>query len=146
VARFSHSVEVGQPPDAVFPWLLEQDKVPRWMSHVDEYRQLGDGPLSSGSRLHQTIELSGSRVSFELDVLRYEPPRAAEARFETNGVEVVNLYALEPSGTGTRLTMSMDAKPTKLSARMLIPVVQPRLERKLTEDLERLRGLLAEAA
>ena len=53
-----------------------------------------------------------------------------------------NLYALEPSGTGTRLTMSMDAKPTKLSARVLIPVVQPRLERKLTEDLERMRALL----
>jgi hypothetical protein len=26
---------------------------------------------------------------------------------------------------------------------MLIPVVQPRLERKLTEDLDRLRALLA---
>jgi uncharacterized protein YndB with AHSA1/START domain len=142
MARFSQSIEVGRPPEDVFPWLLEQDKVPRWMSHVDEYRQLSDGPLSEGSRLHQTIELSGSRVSFELEVLRYEPPSAAEARFETNGVEVVNLYALETSGVGTRLTMSMDAKPTKLSARMLIPVVQPRLERKLTEDLERLRALL----
>jgi len=142
VARFSHSIEVGRPPDAVFPWLLEQDKVPRWMSHVEEYRQLDDGPLTAGSRLRQTIELSSSRVSFELEVLRYEPPRAAEARFETNGVEIVNLYALEAAGAGTRLTMSMDAKPTKFSARMLIPVVQPRLERKLTEDLERLRALL----
>jgi uncharacterized membrane protein len=142
VARFSHSVDVAQPPDAVFPWLLEQDKVPRWMSHVEEYQQLDGAPLSTGSRLRQTIELSGSRVSFELEVLRYDPPRAAEARFETNGVEVVNLYALEAAGAGTRLTMSMDAKPTKFSARMLIPVVQPRLERKLTEDLERLRALL----
>ena len=33
-----------------------------------------------------------------------------------------------------------------VTARLLLPVVQPRLERKLTEDLERLRGLLAEAA
>jgi uncharacterized protein YndB with AHSA1/START domain len=142
MARFSYTVEVTQPPDAVFPWLLEEDKVPRWMSHVDEYRQLADGPLVAGSRLRQTIELSGSRVTFELEILRYEPPRSAEARFDTNGVQVVNLYVLEPAGAGTRLTQSMDAKPTSFSARVLIPVVQPRLERKLTEDLERLRALL----
>jgi uncharacterized protein YndB with AHSA1/START domain len=142
VAKFSHSIEVGQPPEAVFPWLLEEDRVPRWMGNVETYELVGDGTLGAGSRLRQTIELSGSRVSFELEVLRYEPPRAAEARFSTNGVEVVNLYALEPAGAGTRLTQSMDAKPTSLGARMLIPVVQPRLERKLTEDLERLRTLL----
>jgi hypothetical protein len=74
--------------------------------------------------------------------VRYDPPRSAEARFDTNGVQVVNLYELEPAGAGTRLTQSMDAKPTSFGARVLIPVVQPRLERKLTEDLERLRALL----
>ena len=142
MARFSHSIEVVQPLEAVFPWLLEEDKVPRWMSHVEEYRQLGDGPLGVGSRLRQTIELSDSRVSFELEVLRYEPPREAEARFATNGVEVVNVYTCEPAGAGTRVTQAMDAKPTSLSARVLIPVVRPRLERKLTEDLERLRAVL----
>jgi uncharacterized membrane protein len=142
VARFSHSIEVSQPPHAVFPWLLEEDKVPRWMGHVESYRHLDDGPLRAGSRLRQTIDLSGSRVSFELEILRYEPPRSAQARFSTNGVEVVNLYALEIAGPGTRLTQSMDAKPTSFGARMLIPVVQPRLERKLRDDLERLRALL----
>ncbi|HEY7075012.1 MAG TPA: SRPBCC family protein [Solirubrobacteraceae bacterium] len=142
MARFSHSIEVGQPPESVFPWLLEEDMVPRWMGHVREYAHLAPGPVTRGSRLRQTIELHGSRVSFEIEVLRYDFPRAAEARFETNGVEVLNLYALDPAGGGTRLTQSMDAKPTKLSARMLIPVVQPRLERKLTDDLERLRALL----
>ena len=142
MARFSHSVEVAQPPDAVFPWLLEEDKVPRWMGNVESYELLGGGGLSAGSRLRQTIELSGSRVSFELEVLRYEPPREAEARFATNGVEVVNVYTCEPAGAGTRLTQSMDAKPGSLGARVLIPVVQPRLERKLTEDLERLKALL----
>jgi carbon monoxide dehydrogenase subunit G len=142
VAGFSHSIEVARPAHAVFPWLLEVDKVPRWMGHIEEYEQIGDGPLGTGSRLRQTIELSGSRVSFDLHVVRYEPPHAAEARFETNGVEVVNVYALEPAGAGTRLTQTMDAKPHGLAARMLIPVVQPRLQRKLAEDLERLRALL----
>ena len=63
--------------------------------------------------------------------------------FSTNGIEVVNAYALEATGGGTRLTQSVDAKPSGLTARMLVPIIQPRLEQKLTEDLERLRELCA---
>jgi len=142
VARFAHTIEVSQPPLVVFPWLLEENRVPHWTSHLEAYEHVGGGPIRQGSRVRQTIEVSGSNVSVEIEVVRYEPPRSAEARFSTNGVEIVNLYALEPAGAGTRLTQSMDARPTSLKARMLVPIVQPHLARKLTEDLERLRALL----
>ena len=55
----------------------------------------------------------------------------------------MNAYELAAAGAGTRLTQSVDAKPSGLTARMLIPVIQPRLEEKLTQDLERLRAQLA---
>ena len=41
------------------------------------------------------------------------------------------------------LTQTLEAKAGGLTGRMLIPVVQGRLEKKLTEDLERLREVLA---
>ena len=70
------------------------------------------------------------------------PARGAETRFETNGVKVTSGYTLTPNGGGTTLTQTMDAKASGLTARMLIPVVQGRLEKKLTQDLERLREVL----
>jgi len=142
VARFSHTVEISRPPEDVFPWLLEEDKVPRWTSHLDTYQAL-DGSLGPGSRVRQVLEVSGRRIDVELEITRYDPPRGAETRFATNGIEVVNAYSLEPSGAGTRLTQSLDAKPSGLTARMLVPVVQPRLEEKLMQDLERLRSELS---
>jgi len=142
VARFSHTVEISRPPEDVFPWLLEEDKVPRWTSHLDTYQAL-DGSLGPGSRVRQVLEVSGRRIDVELEITRYDPPRGAATRFATNGIEVVNAYSLEPSGAGTRLTQSLDAKPSGLTARMLVPVVQPRLEEKLTQDLERLRSELS---
>jgi uncharacterized protein YndB with AHSA1/START domain len=138
VASFSHTVEIPRPPEEVFPWLLEEDKVPRWTSHLETYRAL-DGALGTGSRVRQVLDVSGRRIDVELEITGYDPPRGAETRFSTNGIEVVNAYALEPSGAGTRLTQSVDAKPSGLTARMLVPIVQPRLEEKLTQDLERLR-------
>ena len=96
--------------------------------------------------MHQRLEVSGQTVDVDMEITRYEPPSGAESRFTTNGIDVVNVYALASDGGGTQLTQSLDAKAKGLTARLLLPVVQPRLERKLTEDLERLRGLLAEAA
>jgi uncharacterized protein YndB with AHSA1/START domain len=139
VARFSHTVEIPRPPEEVFPWLLEEDKVPRWTGSLQTYERLDDGALGPGSRVRQVLEVSGRRIDVELEITQYDPPRAAETRFSTNGIEVVNAYALEAAAGGSRLTQSVDAKPSGLSARLLVPVVQPRLEEKLTQDLERLR-------
>lgn len=141
MASFEHTVEIPRSPEEVFPWLLEQDKVPRWTGSLERYEQL-DGSLGKGSRVRQVLDVSGRTIDVELEITRYDPPRGAETRFETNGIKVVTAYALQPNGGGTRLTQSLEAKAGGLGARMLLPVVQPRLEHKLTEDLERLREVL----
>jgi carbon monoxide dehydrogenase subunit G len=140
VASFSHTVEIPQPPADVFPWLLEEEKVPQWTGNLQRYEQLGT--LATGSRVRQVLEVSGRTIDVEMEVTAYEPPSGAQTSFSTNGIEVVSSYALEAAGAGTRLTQSIEAKPSGFTARMLVPVVQPRLEEKLTQDLERLREQL----
>jgi uncharacterized protein YndB with AHSA1/START domain len=140
VASFSHTVEIPQPPAEVFPWLLEEDKVPKWTGSLQRYEQLG--ALGTGSRVRQVLEVSGRTIDVEMKVTTYEPPSGARTSFATNGIEVVSSYALEAAGAGTRLTQSVEAKPSGFTARMLVPVLQPRLEEKLTQDLERLRETL----
>jgi uncharacterized protein YndB with AHSA1/START domain len=139
VPSFSHSVELSQPPEAVFPWLLEEDKVPQWTSDLQSYSV--DGSLGRGAHVRQTLNVAGG-LKLDLEITEYDPPRGAETRFETNGVKVTSVYILERNGGGTKLTQTLDAKAGGLTARMLIPIVQGRLEKKLTEDLERLRGVL----
>jgi carbon monoxide dehydrogenase subunit G len=142
VASFSHSVDVPLPPAEVFPWLLEADKVPRWTGHLKRYERLDDGPLGHGSKVRQVLDVSGRTIDVTLEITGFQPPSGAQTRFSTNGIDVVNSYALEAVGAGSRLTQSVEAKPSGLAARMLVPVIQPRLEQKLTEDLERLRAEL----
>jgi uncharacterized protein YndB with AHSA1/START domain len=140
VPSFSHSVELAQPPEAVFPWLLEQDKVPRWTSDLARYE--ADAPLRRGAHVKQVLTLGGSELVLDLELTRYEPPRAVESHTETNGVKLTITYAIEPAGAGARVTQTVDAKASSLTARMLIPVVAGRLEKKVTTDLERLRTVV----
>jgi uncharacterized protein YndB with AHSA1/START domain len=144
VASFSHTVEIARPPADVFPWLLEADKVPRWTGHLERYERLDDGPLGRGSRVRQVLEVSGRRIDVQLEITAYDPPHGADTRFQSNGIDIISHYRLEANGAGTRLTQALEAKPTSLSARMIVPIVQPRLEQKLTEDLERLRETLSD--
>ncbi len=143
MASFAHTIEIPRPPAEVFPWLLEEDKVPQWTGHLQRYERLDGGTLGPGSRVRQVLEVSGRTIDVELEVTAYEPPSGAQTSFSTNGINVVSSYALEAAGAGTRLTQSLEAKAGGLTARMLLPVVQPRLEAKLTQDLDRLREQLS---
>ena len=136
---FSHSVYISKPPEEVFPWLLEEDKVPQWTSDLDRYDV--QGPLGEGTRVVQTLSVAGG-LKLDLEITRYDRPRGAESRFETNGIKLVTAYELASNGVGTRLTQTLDAKAGGITARMLIPVVQGRLEKKVATDLDRLKVVL----
>jgi hypothetical protein len=143
VASFSHTISVPKPPGEVFPWLLEEDKVPQWTTRLQAYEVLGGGAIGHGTRIRQVLTVSGQALNIELEIIRYDPPGFAESRFSTNGLEVETTYALRAAGAGTELTQTLEGKANGFKARLLVPVVQPKLEAKLTEDLERLRELLS---
>lgn len=143
MASFSHTVTVPEPPAEVFPWLLEEDKVPQWTSRLKAYEVHGDGAVGQGTRMHQVLTVGGQDLDIELEITRYDPPRFAESRFSTNGIDVTTTYALREAGGGTELTQTLEGTANGFKARLLLPVVQPKLEGKLTEDLERLRELLS---
>ena len=143
MASFHHTVTVPRPPDEVFPWLLDEDKVPQWTSRLEAYDVVGNGPIQRGTRIRQVLTVKGQQLDVEMEVTAYDPPRAAESRLSLQGVDIETVYSLTPVADGTELTQSLDGKATSFKARMLLPVVQPHLEGKVAGDLARLRELLS---
>jgi carbon monoxide dehydrogenase subunit G len=135
-------IVVARPPGDVFPWLFETDKVLQWTSGLEQYEVLGE--LGSGTRIRQTLEVSGTRRTFEEEILSFDPPSSAASRFTLEGIAVRSSFALAPDGGGSaRVARTVDAKAESFSARFLLPVVRSHLERKIEADLERLRELLS---
>ena len=104
-------VEIPRPPAEVFPWLLEEDKVPQWTGNLERYRS-STGALGDGSRVRQVLEVSGRADRRRAGDHALRPAERRRDAFSTNGIEVVSAYALEAAGGGTRLTQSLDAKPS----------------------------------
>jgi carbon monoxide dehydrogenase subunit G len=141
MARSEFSVEIPRPASEVFPWLLDADKVPRWTNGLESYEPAG--PIGRGTHIRQTLTVSGQRFSFDAEVVRHEPPTVAETRFEAQGIDVRSAYRLAEADSQTTLTQAIEAKAGGIKARLLLPMFQPHLERKLRADLEKLRELLA---
>ena len=142
MAETSKSTTIAKPPEEVFPYLFDDDKVPQWTTGLERYERLDGGALGKGSKFREVLEVSGQRIDGELEITAYDPPRGAESRTEVRGVDLIFRYDLQPDGSGTRLTQSVEAKGGGLKGRVLIPVIQPHLERKLEADLNALKALL----
>jgi carbon monoxide dehydrogenase subunit G len=140
--RCESTVTIGKPPAEVFPWLLDADKVPEWMSGLQVYEPLEPGPLHVGSRIRQELTVSGQQLRFELVVTELDAPRRAVLRFEGSGFKAANEYSLAEADGGSQVTWVISGDTTSFKARLIAPMVQAKLQEKLDGDLARLRSLL----
>jgi len=141
--RCESAVDVAAPPVEVLPWLLDADRVPRWMTGLEVYEPLDPGPLRVGSRIRQELSVSGQQLRFELRVAELDPPRRAVLRFEGSGFRAANEYTVRDAGSGANVTWVISGDATSFKAKLLVPMVQAKLQEKLETDLARLRTLLA---
>jgi carbon monoxide dehydrogenase subunit G len=144
--RCESTVSIARSPAEVFPWLLEADRVPRWMSGLQVYEPFEPGPLRLGSRIRQELSVSGQSLRFELEVTELDAPRRAVLRFEGSGFKAANEYAVTEAGGGARVGWVVSGDATSLKARLIAPMVQAMLQEKLEADLARLRTLLESKA
>jgi carbon monoxide dehydrogenase subunit G len=144
--RCESTVSIARSPAEVFPWLLEADRVARWMSGLQVYEPLQPGPLRVGSRIRQELSVSGQLLRFELHVTELDAPRRAVLRFEGSGFKAANEYSVAEEPGGARVGWVVAGDTTSFKAKLIAPMVQAKLQEKLEGDLARLRTLLESEA
>jgi carbon monoxide dehydrogenase subunit G len=140
--RCESTVTIAKSPEDVFPWLIDDDKVPRWMSGLELYEPVEPGALHVGSRIRQRLVVSGQQLAFELEVTDLAPPRSAVLRFEGSGFKAANHYTITDSAGGARVSWVVSGDTTSFKAKLVAPMVQAKLQEKLDGDMARLRALL----
>jgi carbon monoxide dehydrogenase subunit G len=138
--RCESSVVLPELPATVFPWLLEVDKVPKWMTGLEVYEPLDPPPLRVGSRIRQHLSVSGQNLRFELHIAELDAPRRAVLRFEGSGFKAANEYSVADAPEGSKVTWVIDGDTTSFKAKLIAPMVQAKLQEKLDHDLARLKG------
>ena len=138
----SHEIWIARPPAEVFDYFVDFSKASRWRQYVRTMERLDDGPLRAGSRLRVTMDLMGEEYVFEMDVLSCERPSLW--RHRTNETDFFGHveYRFEPEFAGTRVTLTIEAKPVGLYGWLAAPLMWLRRKKPYADQLPQLKRVL----
>lgn len=141
--RLAATIDIDLPPDQVFPWLEEPDRLTQWVSWLVEVREETPGERGPGTRrtwlmddpnVKQRLEVRGETVA-------REPGRVLIVKSGMEGgFDGEATYRLTDLGDGrTRLSSEGRFKFTHWLARLMEPVVTSQARKKMTRDFARLK-------
>jgi uncharacterized protein YndB with AHSA1/START domain len=143
-SRLVASVDIARPPDAVFPWLSQPEKLKSWVGWMVDVRTLTPDRTGVGTRQVWVMEdrnNNNMRMDIASEITRADPDRLLEARVSAaEGFTGEVRYELEPMDTNkTRLTYRATYKFEHWLAKLLEPLISRSAQQKLEEDLKRLK-------
>jgi uncharacterized protein YndB with AHSA1/START domain len=139
MATYDASIEIDATPADIFPFLVEPERLKRWVGGFVEARPLTDGPVGPGSRSIDVIRENGREMELHTEITRYEPPNAVFVAIRAGGMDAISEYQLEPRDAGTIVRHSQRVRYSGV-LRLVGPFVGGVVRRKMREDLERLKA------
>jgi hypothetical protein len=140
MARGAAHVSIDASPDVVFPWLVEGERLLRWVGGLLEHEQLT--PISVRQVLEPPFPGAGS-VEVRLEVYLLHVPWRLETRLTGPGglrADVAYVLAERDDG-GTDLSALVRSKNGPSARGLLGPVVVAGVRRRMRADLGRLKEL-----
>jgi uncharacterized protein YndB with AHSA1/START domain len=140
-------VTIGRPPAVIFRWISSEDLIRRWISDLVELqKEEAAGPPENTS--YRLVELiGGRRVAMRVQIVRLVPNQelglqVSSADFANGGFSGEAQFKLIGTEEYTRLVFTSHARFLGLRDRISEPVLTFLTDRKMKDDLERLKLLL----
>lgn len=132
-------VEIAQPREAVWAWLMEPDRFKQWVSWTVEVREERDRRVV----VMQDPNMGGQRVEFYSKLLAERKPESLEVEITAPmGFDGRMAYRLTESAPGrTRLEIDARFRYHHWFAALMEPLVTPQAQAKLDADLATLKRL-----
>ena len=137
--RAELTVEIARTPEEVFAYLTDVSNLPHWQSGVHAARLVG--PPAAGALIHGSRHMLGRELHTSLEIEEYERPRLFTLRALSSPVPFSVRHELEPSATGTTLTVVGEGEAGPLPG-FAAGIVTRRAEKQFRKDFERLKRLL----
>ena len=141
MGKISVETTVNASPEAVFAYVADVTKHPEWGQHDNAATMRGSGEPGVGS-IYDTVNHQFGTQNETVTITDYAPGKLFG--FDASGVLGVahHTFELEPAGSGTKLTKTMQMTKPKLLARLSAPMIAMQQPKALREDLRRIKAKL----
>jgi len=139
-------ITIARPAPVIFRWISSEEQLRRWISDLVELRKEEAAPPRNAS--YRLVErIAGHTVAMRLEVLRAVPNQELGLQFASldvagSGFSGAAQFKLFGDGEYTRLVLTSHAEFRTLSDRIAEPLLTLLSDRKMKDDLARLKLLL----
>lgn len=146
----SASIVVQQAPDQVFAFSAAIENMPRWVIGVSEPRRTSGGEFRARSTFASRYTYGGRTHDISYEVTVFDAPRCFAIRSIGGPFPFERTVTIESAKSGSRvenwLKAGSDSRATSVSFLLGAPLLRRLMQRRLRQELDRLREALAEEA
>jgi ligand-binding SRPBCC domain-containing protein len=158
MGRLQRELVIAAPPEAVFAYLAEPERLPEWTPGVLAVLRTSPGPIGVGATTSTQVEAFGMRQTLLGRCTIFDPPRRLSVQNETaSGIKIggvtigkvstTSTSELVPEGPGTRLRASLEyTLDAGFMSGLAEQVAGPKLSADFDQSLLNLKQRLEAAA
>ncbi len=140
---FVDEVDIPRPPHVVWPFLVDWERLDRWMKEARDFRVTGPQRAGVGVEAEATVRIAGITTRDRIRVTRWEPPEVLELA-HLGWVNGTGTMRLSPFAEGTHLWWREELTPPwGPLGWMGMTIFGPVIRRTFRRDLQLLRTLVA---
>lgn len=103
--KVEKSIEIAAPPEKVWPFLAESEKVLQWYLPLQRFEYIGKQQGHQGTRLHFEGRIVGRIIKLNCEVTGWQDNKRVAFRMMSGNMKSYQeRWTLEPIPSGTRFT------------------------------------------
>ncbi len=134
-------IVVARPTEDVAAYLVDAERAPEWYANIVRVQPLTPPPYAVGSRMAFEARFLGRTLVYTYEVTALDPERGLTMSTSEGPFPMTTVYAWEPAGDGTRVTLRNHGEPSGFGA-VAAPVMRAAMRRANRADLARLKAVL----
>lgn len=137
------SEQIAAAPDQVFAGLIDVERWPERIPSITKVAKESPEPLAVGAKFVETRVMYGKENSEIWEVVELTPPTRLVTRCESMGVLWLATHTVEPSGSGTSLTLQLELTYQSLIAKLFGALMGGSVTKACRADLAAIRDSFA---
>ena len=127
---------IDAPTELVFQTVADIRQFSQAIPHIVKVEFLSDLKSGAGTRFRETRLMNGKEVTTELEVTEYAANEQIRLLADSHGCVWDTWFVVQPQDGRTELTMTMDARPYKLMARVMNLLIGGMIKKAVEKDMD----------
>ncbi len=140
MSQTSVSINIQAPIEKVFAAISDIESFPIRAEAITEVEFLTEQRSGIGTQFRETRMLKGRESQTELEVTEFVENDRIRMVSDQGGTIWDTIFIVQQTESDTRLDMTMDAKPYKLMAKLMNPLIKGMIARFIQKDMDELKA------